>query len=337
MSELEPIDPSRALELYLEDRSGNLSRGTIISHRSRLSSFVEWLDEREITNLNELTGRLIKEYQIEGRKDSDWAPATEKGMMDTTRVFIRWCESIEAVESGLSQRVQSPVVKDSNMARHEQLDSQTAQSVLNNLERYHYCSRAHVTLAVMWHTMARKGAVRSLDVEDYDADERYLRFKHRPDTDTPLKNKTKSQRHVAISESIADLLDDWIENKRPDVTDDYGREPLITTKRGRIAGSTISRYAYKWTQPCRHDGSCPLGRDPKTCDATDYGNSSTCPESVSPHPFRRGSITHWLRSDVPSQAVAGRADVSERVIEKHYDERSDRERMEQRRSYLGNV
>ncbi|SEH45607.1 Site-specific recombinase XerD [Halopenitus malekzadehii] len=337
MSDIEPIDPSKALELYLDDRSGNLSRSSINSHRSRLSTFVDWLDERDITNLNELTGRLIKEYQIESRKEGDWAPATEKSMMDTTRVFIRWCESIEAVESGLAQRVQSPVVDDTDNARHEELDSQTAQSVLENLERYHYCSRAHVTLAVMWHTMARCGAVRSLDVEDYNPDERYLQFKHRPDTDTPLKNKTKSQRHVAISESIADLLDDWIENKRPEVTDKYGREPLLTTTKGRIARSTIARYAYKYTQPCRHDGTCPLGRDPKTCEATNPSNSSTCPESFSPHPFRRGSITHWLRSDVPSQAVSSRADVSERVIEKHYDERSDRERMEQRRAYLGNV
>jgi len=63
---------------------------------------------------------------------------------------------------------------------------------------------------------------------------------------------------------------------------------------------------------------------------TEHSKVSSCPESVSPHPFGRGSITYWLWSDVPSRVVSDRADVSERVIEKHYDERTDQEKMEQR-------
>jgi len=147
----------------------------------------------------------------------------------------------------------------------------------------------------MWHTMARCGAVRSLDLDDYDAEKQSLRFKHRPETGTPLKNKQTSERHVAISESLADLLDDWVELKRPAVTDEYGREPLITTTNGRIAKGTISGYAYKYTQPCRYKRRCPLDRNPETCESTEHAKVSSCPESVSPHPFRRGSITHWLR------------------------------------------
>jgi site-specific recombinase XerD len=245
MSDLDPIDPNAALELYLADKEETLSRSSIVSHRSRISAFVDWLDDRGITNLNELTGRLIKEYQLDGRKAGDWAPSTEKSMMTTTRVFVRWCESIEAVESGLSERVQSPSLTGDEGVRDTHLDAERAQAVLNNLDRFHYCSRAHVTLAVMWHTMARCGAVRSLDLDDYDATEQSLRFEHRPETGTPLKNKRSSERHVAVSGSLAELLDDWIAHKRPDVTDEYGREPLISTKNGRVAGSTIAGYAYK--------------------------------------------------------------------------------------------
>jgi integrase len=337
MSALDPIEPRNALELYLADKEGTLSQSSIRSHRWRVSTFVDWLDERGIANMNELTGRLVKEYQLDGRKANDWAPSTEKSMMTTIRVFIRWCESIEAVESGLSERVQPPTISGDDDVRDEQLDAETAQDVLDNLDRFHYCSRPHVTLAVMWHTMARCGAVRSLDLDDYDVEKQSLRFTHRPETGTPLKNKQTSERHVAISESLADLLDDWIELKRPDVTDEYGREPLITTRNGRIAKNTISGYAYKYTQPCRYKRRCPLGRNPETCESTEHGKVSSCPESVSPHPFRRGSITHWLRSDVPSKVVSDRADVSEGVIDKHYDERTDQEKMEQRREYLDNV
>ena len=337
MSELDPIDPTQALKLYIADRRSSLAKSSLMSHRSRLTAFVDWLDERDIVNLNELTGRMIKEYQLEGREEYDWTVSTEKSYMVTIRVFVRWCESIEAVESGLSERVQSPVLDENQGVRDVELDSETAQAVLENLERYHYCSREHVTLAVMWHTMGRCGAVRSLDLEDFESKEQYIRFRHRPETDTSLKNKHKSERHIAISEELADLLDEWVENKRLDVTDEYGRRPLITTQHGRISQTTIGIYAYKYTQPCRYAGTCPEGRDPQTCESTEHKNVSTCPASVSPHPFRRGSITHWLRSDVPPRAVSNRADVSEDVIDKHYDERSDQDKMEQRRGYLDNV
>ncbi len=56
-----------------------------------------------------------------------------------------------------------------------------------------------------------------------------------------------------------------------------------------------------------------------------------------PHAIRRGSITHWLREDVPTPAVSDRADVSADVIDQHYDERTDQEKMEQRRQYLDNI
>jgi len=337
MSTLDPIEPRNALELYLADKEGTLSQSSIRSHRWRVSTFVDWLDERGITNMNELTGRLVKEYQLDGREANDWAPSTENSMLTTIRVFIRWCEGIEAVESGLSERVQPPTISGDDDVRDEQLDAETAQEVLKNLDRFHYCSRPHVTLAVMWHTMARCGAVRSLDLDDYDADKQSRRFTHRPETGTPLKNKQTSERHVAISESLAALLDDWIELKRPDITDESGREPLITTPKGRIAKGTIQGYAYKYTQPCRYNRRCPLDRNPEMCESTEHGKVSSCPESVSPHPFRHGSITHWLRSDVPTKIVSDRADVSEGVIDKHYDERTDQEKMEQRREYLEDV
>ena len=337
MAELDPIDPSKALELYLADRGGNLAEATVRSHRSRLTTFVTWLADQGIDNLNDLTGRIVKEYQLHRREESGWATVTENTQMDTVRVFVRWAEGIEAVEDNLSVRVQSPDLGEGDNVRHEELDSATAKAVLTNLEKFHYCTLPHVTLALMWHTMCRRGAVRALDVADYDARDKHLHFVHRPETGTPLKKQEKSERYVAISESMAKLLDDWIARQRPDVTDDFGREPLLATEQGRIHVSTIAGYSHRYTQPCVYAGKCPIGRDPETCESTDHENVSSCPESVSPHPIRRGSITHWLRSDVPPRVVSDRADVTEKVIDMHYDERSPLEQMEQRRDYLGNI
>lgn len=39
---------------------------------------------------------------------------------------------------------------------------------------------------------------------------------------TPIKNKEDGERMVALSSGLCDLLDDWIDYVRPDVTDKPG-------------------------------------------------------------------------------------------------------------------
>lgn len=82
---------------------------------------------------------------------------------------------------------------------------------------------------------------------------------------------------------------------------------------------------------------CSHARDTDACEAVDSVQASKCPSSVSPHPFRRGSITHHLNKDVPETAVGHRANVSQDILDKHYDQRTKREKMEQRRKHLDNI
>lgn len=78
--------------------------------------------------------------------------------------------------------------------------------------------------------MMRRGAAQALDLEDYHRDEQYLEVVHRPDSGTPLKNGDGGERLVAVSDGVADLLTDWIDEQRPAITDDNGRQPLLATK-----------------------------------------------------------------------------------------------------------
>jgi integrase len=186
--------------------------------------------------------------------------------------------------------------------------------------------------------MMRRGAARALDLQDYDRDDRYLNVVHRPESDTPLKNGATGERLVALSDTICTLLNDWIDDQRPETTDEYGRKPLLATSHGRIHVTTIQQYAYMASRPCTYGAPCPHDQDPADCDAANERyEASKCPSSVSPHAIRRGSITHWLRSDVPKPAISGRADVSADVLDTHYDERSKHEKMEQRRAFLDNI
>jgi hypothetical protein len=136
---------------------------------------------------------------------------------------------------------------------------------------------------------------------------------------------------------MCDLIDDWLAEQRPSVTDDHGRNPLLASSRGRVGRSTLRQYVYRWTRPCSYGQECPHDRDPETCDALEHGEASKCPSSVSPHAIRRGSITNALNNDVPDKVVSDRANVSPEVIDQHYDRRSEQEKMEQRREYIDSL
>jgi len=335
--ELEPIDPETAVELYLTHRENDVSQATLYAHDSRLGHLTRWCDQEGIENLNNLTGRKLQEYRLWRREDGDLAPPSEKSHMDTIRVFIRWVESIDGVPQDLSEKVLSPSLSSEQHTRDVMLESDRAKEVLTYLEKYQYASLEHVTLALMWHTMMRIGSERALDVDDYYPDEQYLNVEHRPETETPLKNQHRGERLVALSDQICELLDDWLADQRPDIVDDHGREPLLATVEGRIHISTLRKYVYQHTRPCVYDEGCPHNRDPDTCEATEYYGASKCPSSVSPHAIRRGGITHSLNDEVPVKVVTDRADVSPDVLSEYYHQRTDREKMEQRRDYIDDL
>ncbi|WP_342701724.1 tyrosine-type recombinase/integrase [Halopelagius longus] len=258
--------------------------------------------------------------------------------MDTLRVFIRWCGTIDAVPTDLWSKVVSPSLSEGENSRDVMVDSEVAKGILEYLSTYEYASERHVTFHLMWHALLRRGAVRALDLEDYDSEEMSLDVRHRPETETPIKNKHNGERFIALSSETCTVLDAWIEDRRPDSVDEYGRNPMLSTSQGRAHLTTIQSYIYSITRPCTYDKDCPHDREISECKAAAMRSSaSTCPSSLSPHAVRRGAITHWLNSDVPEQVVSARANVSPAVLDEHYDRRTEREKMEQRRRYLDNV
>ena len=325
---LEPIDPSTAQQLYLEHKASQAMEATVQGHRYRTNHFVRWCDVEGIDNMNDLTGRDIHEYRLWRKDDGDLNAVSLQTQMCTIRVFLRWCGSIEAVDSKLHTKVLVPQVPREEQQRDELLEHEEAEEILLHLSNFHYASNKHVLLALLWETGLRIGAARAIDLRDVDLEEEFLRLKHRPETGTPLKNGSGGERLVAISADLADLLQDYIDTVRTDRTDDANREPLLTSNQGRLSRSSMRRYIYIITAPCLLDKECPGCKENK---------DEKCPEAVTPHAVRRGSITHFLTEDVPTEVVGDRMDVSRKVLEKHYDRRSEEVKLEQRRSYLDNV
>jgi integrase len=344
VSDLEPLAPSEALDLYLAARD-DAAENTMEGQYYRLKAFVAWCDEEGVANLNDLSGRDLYAYRVwrreGGYSGEELKTVTLRGDLATLRAFLRFCAEIDAVPSDLYKQVPLPTVSGGEDVSESTLDPNHAVEILDYLEQYEYASRRHVIVLVLWHTGCRVGELRALDVGDLDLDGERPRgdgpavhFAHRPDTGTPLKNKDKGERWNAVSAHIAQTLRDYLDGPRVDVTDGYGRRPLITTSNGRAARTTIRDNLYRVTRPCWRGEDCPHDRDPAECEATYYAHMSTCPSARSPHDVRSGRVTAFRMQDVERTLVSDRMDASEEILDKHYDRRSERRKAEQRRRHL---
>jgi site-specific recombinase XerD len=337
-NELEPIAPERAKKMYLDARKREVSQSTLDGYHYRLKHFIRWCDEvADIDNMNDLTGRKLQEFRTWRRDDGDLKPITLEGNLDALRVFIQWCESIDAVPQGLHDKIIMPKLSKEEERSESMLSAEEAGAVLDYLRKFEYSTRQHVVIEILWHTGIRLGAIQSLDVGDYDSDEETLAVRHRPEQGTALKNGQEGERVIALDGDVCRVIDSYIEHHRHDVRDDHGRKPLLTSQYGRPARSCIRDTVYKITRPCYYGAECPEGRDPETCEATHHTGYSKCPVNANPHSIRRGSITHFLSEDVPEKVVSDRMNVGPEVLDKHYDKRSEEQKAEQRRAYLEDV
>jgi integrase len=84
--------------------------------------------------------------------------------MDALRVFIRFCETVDAVESDLHSKIISPTLGDGTGQRDVKLDSEEAEVLLDYFERFEYASFSHTVVLLLWRTGMRIGSIRSLDL-----------------------------------------------------------------------------------------------------------------------------------------------------------------------------
>ncbi|USZ71253.1 tyrosine-type recombinase/integrase [Natronosalvus halobius] len=337
---LEPITPSEALDEFIDEkeRSDELAEATILSYKSRLKFFIKWCSANNIGDMNDVTGRQLQAYRM--WREEGLSIKSKNTQQKTLRQFIRFCGTIEAVPTDLWKKVKVPSVNKEDEVRDEQVTGERAEEILSYLSKYHYASREHVVWMLLLEGGHRRGTIHALDKDDYypDAEVPCLDLRHRPEEGTPLKNGDASERKVSISPDVCEVLDDYIADRRIEVADEHGREPLITSSLGRLSKSTIQKYIYKWTRPCATSGKCPHGKTVEECSAAqNVDEASKCPSSRSSHPVRRGYITHCLSKGVQTEVLTGRCDVTRNTLEKHYDARTEEEKMKLRNQILGEV
>jgi site-specific recombinase XerD len=324
------LSPAEARDWYLDERRGDATDWTVRTYRYRLSRFVEFCEANDIEQMGDVDGWTIEQFARARR--SELATVSMKGQMSALKQLLEYCARIDVIDEDLPRKVEIPSVNRDEEADDTRLETEDAKALLEfyRESRAKFARKHHALLEVFWNTGARLSGVRALDLQDYDPEERYLDFRHRPDTGTGLKNKDRGERPVVISATVCDVLDTYIARERFDKRDDHGRQPLFAGRQGRPSDATFRAWTYRATQPCVQT-KCPHGKRRGTCKYRERSHLSKCPSSRSPHQIRTGSITWQLNRGIPIEVVAERVNATPAVIQRHYDKATKVERMEERR------
>ncbi len=341
---LEPIEAGEAIDRYLEYKKQEIRTQTVSEYRRKLAHFQQFCENREIKNLNALNGRLIHDFRQYRRVDSapQSEPLSTKTMRDEMyllRDFISFLEEIEGVSRNLSEKVRIPELGAEDGIRNINIESERVNAILDHLEKYEYASRAHVVWTFHAHTGQRPGGLYALDLDDLHLDQEnpYIKLCHRQG-ETELKNGDAGETEIYISKSVARVFEDYIKKNRVEVVTVNSRDPFLTTTHGRLSKTTMRKYIYKFSRPCVVTGECPHDRNINSCEAAKSDDAaSKCPSSRPPYALRHGYITSKLRDGVPAEVISGRCDVSEKVIERHYDERNEQEKRELRQKVFEQI
>jgi site-specific recombinase XerD len=327
------LSPREARDRWLAKIRASSAESTVSSYHYRTKHFIEWCEENGVSSTNQLTGWEIDEFE-NYRRGQGLALISLNNELSTLKNFLEYCARVELVDENLPSKVVPPEVPTEADVDDTRLPWEDGRELLNHYENAEELrhSRAHVLLTLGWYAgPPRLGAIRGLDIRDYHPDEQYIRYHHRPDEDTPLKNEYKGERVVRLPERAIDVIEGYLDEHRHDIRDDYGRQPLLTSQVGRPSRNAIRAWMYLATVPCVHS-ECPHGNDPSDCEFLDYSKASQCPSSRSPHQVRTGAITWMLNEGVSIDTVAARANVSVSVLKKHYDKPGHVEEMMERRS-----
>jgi site-specific recombinase XerD len=249
--ELRDLAPEEGVDRFIQHREPSVRKSTLQNARTRLRYFLEWCNEREIEDLNDLSGRDLADFVAWRR--GDIKPLTLQKQLSTIRQALRYWADIEGVRDGLAEKVHAPELPDGAEARDVHLDEERAERILDYLGRYHPGSRMHALMSLLWRTGMRRSALRSLDVDDLRPDDHAAVLEHRPEMGTKLKNGEDGERWVYLGPRWYQVIDDYVSNPdRPEVSDEHGRQPLFTTTYGRPTGDTIYSWVNRATQPCEY-------------------------------------------------------------------------------------
>jgi len=332
--DLREVSAQEAAEQFKKWAKDEYQPSTYENHCTTVNLFVSWLRDTEFT-FTEVDGWVTGQFE-DWLREQDYANVTRKQYLSQLRAFLRWGSRRNVVKSGVAEKVELPNLSRDDVRSDTSIGPDRVQRILDYMDRYRRASREHIIILLLFRTGARLGALRGVDLSmvHLQRNKPQIEVRHRPEIGCPLKNgernKREAERPILIDEETAQVVAEYIEHHRKDVTDSHGNRPLLTTKHGRVSDSVIKKTVKQWTCPAATEGECPIHdhrpsrREVGSC-ARECGHTNA-------HSLRKASITHFLNRGVSVEVVSDRMNVSIETIQNHYDRPTDEERQPDRRA-----
>ena len=324
---------------YLSRRR-NRSPATIAQYKRTIPRFIDFAQKHELKYPGSITTEIVDEW-VDTLFETHEADATIVTYTKNVRAWLNWISKRNLCTGSVVHILNKDDLGLAPNVRDAALPAAEAIGTLHRLQTQRRGANRHAIMELSWNVGLRLGSIHSLDVPDFHPEGNKLLLRHRPETGTRLKNGSEGdskpgdgERNVTLHPKTVDALERYIECERPDVTDEYGREPLFATSSGgRASQSTLRRWIYDATS-CRW---ADVNESELSCDGTCSPDSDVCPFSYSPHAIRRGAIVSHLTGGLGYGDASERFDVSIRVLKRHYDPRTKEQRKNDRESNVRNA
>lgn len=207
------MSPREARDRWLDKLRASRSESTVSIYYYRLRLFTDWADSEGIESMSEINGRLVEFYETY-RRSHGIKLITLNNEFTTLKMWFEYLTRIEVVDEDLPEKVEIPDVPKEEQSDDTRLPEERALELIEHYrDPSEYGTREHALLELAWHTGARAGGLRSLDLRDMretDDDVRYLTFINREETGTRLKKGVDGERPVTLNETVWDVLDHYV-------------------------------------------------------------------------------------------------------------------------------
>jgi len=327
-------DEATLQELYERflSRRQDRSPTTYSQYKRTIPTFITFAEANGSDSPRDLTTGLVDEY-VDRLQATHEADATVLTYTKNVRSWLHWLSKRGRCRESIYRILDQDELGLSPTARDEALPADEATIILSRLQQQRRGSLMHALIELLWNAGPRIGGIHSLDRQDFDPASNEIRLRNRPERGTRLKNGDTDdgtagdgERNIILDDRTVTALQLYLQYERPDVTDEFDREPLFATQFGRASRSTLRRKIYEATS-CRW---VPNSNSTNSCDGNCNPDSNVCPSSYYPHAIRRGAIVNHLSGGLPPHIASERFDVSVPTIKRHYDPRSKRRRRKDR-------
>lgn len=205
------IPARQAAERYLSHRREEVAQKTVQGQSTPVKRFANWCDNHN-KSIHQLNGFDLQDF-YDHLKEDGYKKVTLQNYMTAVRQFLRYLERLDVAPAGIADKVHLPSLQKGDRRRDEEIEPERVRETVQHLERFRYASRDHVILLILWRTGIRNGSLHSLDLQDFTEleDNGYvLQLRHRPDTDTPLKNGEDGERPVNLKQGTTQAIQAYI-------------------------------------------------------------------------------------------------------------------------------